>query len=62
MENGAAHAAYLSRDQEFKFYLISQKSEGALIKDIEEFRRTNGLTPPPNEFPPKPFPIIFNVN
>ncbi|AIE75477.1 Hypothetical protein D082_29490 [Synechocystis sp. PCC 6714] len=51
VENGAAHAAYLSRDQQFKFYLISQKSEGALIKEINQFRRTNGLTPPPNEFP-----------
>ncbi len=53
VENGAAHAAYLSRDQQFKFYLISQKSEGALIEDIAEFRRANGLPFPPNEFPSK---------
>lgn len=53
VENGAAHAAYLSQGQDFKFYLISQKSEGALIKDITEFRRSNGLAIPPNEFPPQ---------
>jgi predicted dienelactone hydrolase len=51
VDNGAAHAAYLSRDQEFKFFLISQKSEGSLIEDIAEFRRANGLPFVPNEFP-----------
>lgn len=53
VENGAAHAVYLSRDQPFKFYLISQKSEGALIEDVAEFRRANGLPTPPNELPPQ---------
>lgn len=51
LNSGAAYSELLSENQKFKFYLITQKSEGALIKEIDNFRRANGITPPPNEFP-----------
>lgn len=55
VENGAAHAAYLSQGQEFKFFMISQESEKALIKDLKEFRRANNLPAIANEFPSQVF-------
>ncbi|MFM1842626.1 MAG: hypothetical protein RLZZ490_1362 [Cyanobacteriota bacterium] len=54
LESAAAYAQLLSENEEFKFYLISEKSDAALIKDIQAFRRANGIIPPPNEYPSPP--------
>ncbi|MFN9173713.1 MAG: alpha/beta hydrolase [Synechocystis sp.] len=51
LKYGAAYSAYLSQDQPFKFFLISQYSEPALIESIKAFRQANGLPPMPYEFP-----------
>jgi len=54
LQSAAAYAQLLSQDEPFKFYLISQKSNEALIKEIDRFRRANGITPPPDEYPRSP--------
>ena len=51
LKYGAAYSAYLSQDQPFKFHLISQESEAALIGRIQAFRQANGLPAIPDEFP-----------
>lgn len=51
LKYGAAYSAYLSQDQPFKFYLITQQSEPALIERIQGFRQANGLPTIPHEFP-----------
>ncbi|MGA1623940.1 MAG: alpha/beta hydrolase [Synechocystis sp.] len=54
LESAAVYSQLLSENEEFKFYLISEKSDAALIKDIQAFRRANGITPLPNEYPAPP--------
>jgi predicted dienelactone hydrolase len=51
LKYGAAYSAYLSQDQPFKFFLISQYSEPALIERIKAFRQANGIPAIPDEFP-----------
>jgi len=51
LNSAAAYVQLLSEGEKFKFYLISEKSNNALIKAIDKFRRANGVTPPPNEYP-----------
>ncbi|MBD2654955.1 alpha/beta hydrolase [Synechocystis sp. FACHB-383] len=38
-----AHAAYLSEGEEFKAYLITQKSAAELIQAVSEFKREHGI-------------------
>ena len=51
LEAVSSYTEYLSRDQEFKFYVITEKSIPALVKDIQQFRRDNDIPPPSQPYP-----------